>query len=87
MNIIARIRLALQDTPDTTAVEQGLTVTRLGRGRYRYSGLPAHMQGWRRRKPDELDRLLCAAYDAPRVQMPKSTDVRRGVPQPAARAV
>lgn len=59
MNIIAR--LLNGPGPDPRAVAQGLTVIRLGWGRYRYTGRPAYAASWTRRPADDLDRVVCAA--------------------------
>jgi len=67
--IVARLIQALvtEPAPDPSAVRQGLTVRRLGWGRYQYSGLPTVMRGRQRRRydpTDPLDRLLCGPADA-----------------------
>jgi hypothetical protein len=68
MNLLHRIAHTLDPGPDPTAVAHGLTVHRVGWGRYTYSGLPAHLRGRPRRAydpGDPLDRLLCPELAPP----------------------
>ena len=78
MNVLHRIADLVgvhEPGPDPTAVAHGLTVRRVGWGRYQYTGLPAHLRGRRRRTfdpNDPLDRLLCPEL-APAARVPSRT--------------
>ena len=88
-HIVARLARALipEPAPDPVAVRQGLTVRRIGWGRYQYSGLPAGMRGRPRRRydpTDPLDRLFCGpAADPALIAHPRPETVP--VPGRAAR--
>lgn len=64
MNIIQR--LLTEPEPDPRAVAQGLTITRIGWGRYQYSGRPTAERGNAESHSRAMIRLDLTVIDSPR---------------------